>query len=103
MNKGDKEMTMKKFNIELQANIKVTFSDPKKAQAYFIDGEWNEYFFDFDSLQELAEFIGSNFVDERDRVLKGLCIVNPKDGSALKVERPHSYSWVETNGLRCSF
>ncbi len=53
---------MKKFNVELKAEHNVSFSNPEKAQAFFIDGKWKDVFYDFVDLEELAGFIALSYL-----------------------------------------
>ena len=47
-------MIMKKFKGELKAEIEVIFSEPEKAKAEFIDGDWASVFWDIEDMESLA-------------------------------------------------
>lgn len=44
----------------LEQEMKVEFTDPEKAKAFFIDGDWKKSFYTFDDLEELASFLMLN-------------------------------------------
>ena len=43
------------FKGELTTEVKVIFSDPEKAKAEFIDGDWSSVFWEIEDLGDLAE------------------------------------------------
>ena len=53
---------MKKYKIKLKASYEVSFSNESKVKNYFIDGDWKKFFYDFTNLEDLANFIGYNFM-----------------------------------------
>ena len=61
---------MKKFNIDLVAECEVSFSDEDLVQAFFIESQWRESFYDFEDLGELAGFIGESLIDG-DKIIDG--------------------------------
>lgn len=59
-----------KFKATLECEIEVDFSDKEKAQAYFIDGDWKEYFYTFDGLDEFTRHLVYAF-NESEEMLRG--------------------------------
>lgn len=52
-----------KFNVELKTEVSVQFSNPEAAYNYFIkDTGWRDYFYRFDDLKELAEFLSQSIL-----------------------------------------
>lgn len=47
--------------ITLTTEIDIQFSDEEKAKAYFIDGDWKEYFFTYSDMRDLCEHIAYSF------------------------------------------
>jgi hypothetical protein len=47
------KLTME-FKGELTAEVKVIFSEPEKAKAEFIDGDWSSVFWDIENMKDLA-------------------------------------------------
>lgn len=43
-----------KFKANLNAEIQVTFEDPEKAKAVFIDGDWSNTFWDIPDMESLV-------------------------------------------------
>lgn len=43
-----------KFKAELSAEIEVTFEEPEKAKAEFIDGDWSKTFWDIPDMESLV-------------------------------------------------
>ena len=52
------------MRVELKAEIDVSFSDPEKAKAVFIDGDWKDYFWVIDDLENLATDLANAFHNE---------------------------------------
>lgn len=50
-----------KVNVDLNMKVSVEFSDPDKAQAVFIDGDWKEVFWCRSDLNTIAEDISYAF------------------------------------------
>lgn len=63
LNEKPKGLDMK-FTATLEQEIKVVFTEPEKAKAFFIDGDWRESFFEFSHLEQLAEFLMLNTSDK---------------------------------------
>jgi len=53
-----------KIEVIYESKIVIEFCDPEKARAYFIDGDWKDSFYTFDDLEEVADLLGSQLVDE---------------------------------------
>jgi hypothetical protein len=51
---------MIKKDITIQTEVSVLFHHPEKTESYFIDGDWGNYFYRLDDLDELAEHIALN-------------------------------------------
>jgi hypothetical protein len=58
---------MSEFRTSFEMEIDVSFADPEKAKAYFIDGEWKDSFWEIDDMEELAKYIAHSFHVEGDR------------------------------------
>lgn len=43
-----------RFDGEVSHVTSITFSDPEKAKAEFIDGDWSDYFWEIDDMEDLA-------------------------------------------------
>lgn len=48
---------MIKKGLAIQTEMSVVFHHPEKTESYFIDGDWKNYFYSLDDLDELAETI----------------------------------------------
>ena len=59
-----------KFKATLECEIEVDFSDKDKAKTYFIDGDWQEYFYAFDGLDEFTRHLVYAF-NESEEMLRG--------------------------------
>lgn len=59
--------TKTKMRVELKAEIDVVFSEPEKAVAVFIDGDWKDAFWPIDDIEDLATNIARAFHHERDQ------------------------------------
>lgn len=55
---------MSKFRTSFEMEIDVTFHDPDKAKAYFIDGDWKESFWTLECLGEVAKKLAHHFHGE---------------------------------------
>ena len=49
------------YNVGYEMKIEVLFSDPVKAESYFIKGDWRNYFFKLDDMEELSIHIADMF------------------------------------------
>lgn len=56
---------MKKFNVELKQEVEVEFSSVNKAKKYFIKGDWKDFFYAYENLEELASDLALNFSNPR--------------------------------------
>ncbi|HHJ3076722.1 TPA: hypothetical protein ACPVZG_000512 [Vibrio parahaemolyticus] len=52
---------MRKFKATLSAEFTVDFEDEKKAESFFLEGDWKESFYEFEDLEELVEHLLLNF------------------------------------------
>lgn len=72
---------MKKFNCTLEAKVDVAFSSPEKAEAFFIESDWKESFFQLDTLDEVAEHLSyAFFVVHREWSTKYKCFYKFVEG-----------------------
>jgi len=46
-----------KFETEMTQKINVEFSDPKKAEAFFIESDWKETFYTFTDLSDVVDHL----------------------------------------------
>jgi len=56
-----------KLRTSFEMEIDVEFSEPEKAKAFFIDGDWKNYFFTFSDLQDFTAALAFSFHAESDR------------------------------------
>ena len=52
---------MSKYNVSMEAEINVSFSNPEKAKSFFVDGQWHEHFWKITDLEDLAKNIAQAF------------------------------------------
>lgn len=50
-----------KIRSNFEMDIDVEFSEPEKAKAFFIDGDWKNHFFTFGDLQEFTAALAFSF------------------------------------------
>lgn len=55
------------FKAEIKTEWIITFHDPEKAKAFFIDGDWKDYFFTFNGLKDLSEHLAFAFHNDPER------------------------------------
>jgi hypothetical protein len=53
-----------KITATLEQEMKVEFTEPEKAKAFFIDGDWKNSFYTFKNLEDLAESLMLNTKDK---------------------------------------
>lgn len=73
-------MCRKRFDCELSCNYIISFLEPERAQAYYIDGDWKENFYEVDDLEDLAEHISLGLFNEPDNLFER----DPKDPSKFR-------------------
>lgn len=49
------------YCVEMQMNIEISFEDKEKSEEYFIHGDWKNYFYEYDNLEEIAGHIAYAF------------------------------------------
>jgi len=54
-------MSNKNFDVILQVELSVKFTEPSKAKQFFLDGDWKRSFYDFSGLNDLADHIAWGF------------------------------------------
>ncbi|HAS6055306.1 TPA: hypothetical protein I7122_21475 [Vibrio vulnificus] len=52
---------MTTFRTTFEFQIDVNFVDREKAEQFFLESDWKEYFFDFNDLDDAAEHLARNF------------------------------------------
>lgn len=55
---------MAKFNVEMKSEFDIEFVEPEKSKAYFVDGDWSDYFYPADTLEELVEVMSTMLAKE---------------------------------------
>ena len=50
-----------KFKSEISIEVSVEFSNEELALKFFTDSKWNQQFYDFKTLEEVAEHLASSF------------------------------------------
>ena len=61
---------MKTYRTEFEMEIDIKFSDPEKAYAYFINGDWKKGFYTCCDLEELSELLSEMFHNESRRFVE---------------------------------
>lgn len=59
-----------KFKADLTTEVNIEFPDPKRIEAYYIDGDWKETFYTYTDLEDMVEdlsltlFLAGTYVQE---------------------------------------
>lgn len=48
-------------SVTLQSELTVKFTDAKKAEPFFFDSDWSKSFYDFNSMNDLADHVAWSF------------------------------------------
>ncbi|MCY9861384.1 hypothetical protein OTK49_02485 [Vibrio coralliirubri] len=81
-----------KIRSTFDCKIDVDFQDPAKAQAYFIDGDWRDFFYAFDNLEEVTEHLALNF-HKADEYYDHEGLNRSIEGFGSYVYQPETHEW----------
>lgn len=54
---------MQKFKTTIEKEVQVTFQDPGKARAFFIESNWRETFYSLDTMEEVTDCLIGSFIN----------------------------------------
>jgi len=90
---------MKRFEVAMEAEISVSFSDPDKAKSYFIDGIWSSYFYDLVDMEDLAKSLSQAFHNSDEHYDKDRnAIIRSPEGFGIYIKKENGYyvaNWEE--------
>ncbi|WP_321532296.1 hypothetical protein [uncultured Desulfuromonas sp.] len=88
-----------RYCASFEMEIDVTFSDPKKAEEFFIHGDWKDSFWTIDDLEELTESLAMAFHVQPEDYSKEHCgFVRSVEGFGIFVlDKDNSRRWVSSS------
>jgi|GEM_PF-3209885 len=88
-----------RYCASFEMEIDVTFSDPKKAEEFFIHGDWKDSFWTIDDLEELTESLAMAFhVQPEDYSEEYGGFVRSVEGFGIFVlDKDNSRRWVSSS------
>lgn len=95
----EKQGQHKKFCASFEMELDITFSDPKKAEEFFIHGDWKDSFWTVDDLEELTESLAMAFhVQPEDYSKEHGGFVRSVEGFGIFVlDKDNSRRWVSSS------
>ena len=90
---------MKKFEVTMEAELSVSFSNPEKAKSFFIDGDFRKYFYEISDMEELVKYIAVAFHHSHEYFDKAKnAFARSPEGFGFYVKKENNYyeaDWVE--------